>query len=143
MKCRRCGQFVTEETVSCPNCGVLHPAKTESEGRGFEYKSEATLFGLPILHISFKYRPSRSRWNTRPLPVPAKGVIAVGQVAFGIVTISQFGVGLFSLSQFTVAGFAVAQFALAYSLIAQFGFYIHHGEGQFVKGLSDIYRLFA
>jgi len=62
---------------------------------------------------------------------------------FGIVTISQFGVGLFSLSQFTVAGFAVAQFALDYSLIAQFGFYIHHGQGQFVKGLNDFIRLFA
>ena len=51
--------------------------------------------------------------------------------------------GWFSLSQFTVAGFAVAQFALDYSLIAQFGFYIHHGQGQFVKGLNDFIRLFA
>jgi hypothetical protein len=143
MKCRRCGQFVTEETVSCPNCGVLHPAKTEPEGRGFEYKSEATLFGLPILHISFKYRPSRSRWNTRPLPVPAKGIIAVGQFAFGFVTISQFGVGLFSLSQFTIAGFAVAQFALGYSLIAQFGVFLHQGRGQFVMSLTEIFRLFS
>lgn len=143
MKCRRCGQFVTEETASCPHCGVLHPAETESGGRGFEYKSEATLFGLPILHISFKYRPSRSGWNTRPLPVPAKGVIAVGQVAFGIVTISQVGVGVFSLSQFTVAGFAIAQFALAYSLIAQFGVFLHQGRGQFAMSLTEIFRLFS
>ncbi|PYX98097.1 MAG: hypothetical protein DMG71_01360, partial [Acidobacteria bacterium] len=54
-----------------------------------------------------------------------------------------FGIGLFSLSQFAVAGFAVAQFALAHSLIAQFGFYSHHGQGQFVKGLNDFFRLFA
>ena len=91
MKCRRCGQFVTEETVSCPNCGVLHPVRSESEGRGFEYKSEGSLFGLPIVHISFKYRPSRSGGNARPLPVPAKGIIAVGQIAFGIVTVSRLG----------------------------------------------------
>ena len=59
---------------------------------------------MPIVHISFKYRPNR-------MPVPAKGIIAIGQFACGVVTISQFGVGLVSVSQFTVAGFALAQFA--------------------------------
>lgn len=118
----------------CPTCGISAPIKSESEGRGFEYKSEATLFGLPILHICFKYRGRRR-------PVPAKGIIAIGQFAFGIVTISQFGVGLFSLSQFTITGWGVAQFALAYSLIAQFGLYIHQGQGQFVMSFAQLYRI--
>ena len=56
---------------------------------------------MPIVHISFKYRSNR-------MPVPAKGIIAIGQFACGVVTISQFGVGLVSVSQFTVAGFALA-----------------------------------
>ena len=89
------------------------------------------MFGLPILHISFKYRPNR-------VPVPAKGIIAIGQFAFGIVTISQFGIGLFSLSQFTLAGWALTQFGVAYSLVAQFGLYVHEGRGQFVEKIAHL-----
>ena len=87
--------------------------------------------GLPLVHISFKYRPNR-------MPVPAKGIIAIGQFACGIITISQFGIGVVSISQFTIAGWALAQFALAYSLVAQLGLYIHEGHGQIVKGLGEL-----
>jgi hypothetical protein len=128
--CRQCGQSVSEQALACPHCGVPSPAKEKWDGWGYEYKSEGTLFGLPILHISFKYRPNR-------VPIPARGVIAIGQFAFGILTISQFGVGLFSLSQVTVAGYAIAQVAAAYSLIAQFGVYLHHGRGQFIVSVAD------
>lgn len=87
--------------------------------------------GLPLLHISFKYRPNR-------VPVPAKGVIAIGQFACGIITVSQFGIGVVSISQFTIAGYALAQFAFAYSLIAQLGIYLHEGHGQLVTSLSAL-----
>ena len=91
------------------------------------------MFGLPLMHVCFKYRPNR-------LPVPARGIIAIGQFAYGVVTISQFGLGVFSIGQFTIAGLALAQFAIAYSLIAQFGLYIHHGRGLLVIGLADLIR---
>ena len=91
--------------------------------------------GWPLLHISFKYRLNR-------VPVPARGVIAIGQFACGIITISQFGIGAISISQFAVAGFALAQFAAAYSLIAQFGIYLHEGHGQLVKSLADLMGMF-
>ncbi len=132
--CRECRHEVSEQATSCPKCGAPCPAKATWDGWGFEYKSEANLFGLPVLHISFKYRPNR-------VPVPARGVIAIGQFACGLVTISQFGIGLVSISQFTVAGYALAQFALAYSLIAQLGIYIHEGHGQLVKSFSEIIKL--
>jgi hypothetical protein len=112
---------------------VLYPARERWDGWGFEYKSQATLFGLPILHVCFKFRPNR-------VPVPAKGIIAIGQFACGGLTISQFGVGVFSISQFTIAGFALAQFAVAYSLIAQFGIFLHQGRGLLVWSLADIIR---
>ena len=83
------------------------------------------------MHISFKYTPNR-------VPVPARGIIAIGQFACGFVTISQFGIGLVSISQSTVAMYARAQFAFAYSLIAQLGIYIHEGHGQLVKSLSEL-----
>ena len=134
--CRTCGQNVSEQAPFCPSCGEPYPAKEKWTGRGFEYKSEASLFGLPWLHISFKYRPDRR-------PVPAKGIIAIGQFAFGVFTISQFGVGLFSISQFTIAGSALAQFALAYDLIAQFGIFLHQGRGQMVISLAQLLRFLS
>ena len=131
--CPGCGTLVIDPAKPCPNCGAL---PGDSGARGFEYKSPATLFGLPLIHISFKYRSNRT-------PVVAKGVIAIGQFACGIVTISQLGCGLFSLSQFTLAGFAIAQFGVAYSLLAQFGLFIHQGHGQFVARFTDLLRFFS
>ena len=132
--CRECQHQVSPQAVACPSCGAPYPAKKKWDGWGFEYKSDASLAGLPLLHISFKYRPNR-------MPVPAKGVIAIGQFATGIVTVSQFGLGVVSISQFTVAGYALAQFAFAYSLIAQIGIYVNEGHGQFVKSLSELLRM--
>ena len=129
--CRECQHQISEQAVACPNCGAPFPAKEKWDGWGFEYKSQSTFLGLPLVHISFKYRPNR-------VPVPAKGVIAIGQFACGIVTLSQFGIGVFSISQFTVAVYALAQFAFAYFLIAQVGIYIHQGYGQLVKSLSQL-----
>ena len=133
--CRECKHQISEQALSCPNCGAPYPAKEKWDGRGFEYKSQLTLLGLPLIHISFKYRPNRT-------PVAAKGVIAIGQFACGIFTISQFGIGIFSVSQFTIAAFALAQFAVAYSLIAQFGLYINQGHGLFVKSVIGLLKMF-
>lgn len=140
--CRDCQHEVSEQAWMCPHCGTPHPANPNWKGSyGFEYKSKAAIMGWPLVHISFKYHNQHAytRYGVRglTLPVPARGIIAIGQVACGVVTISQFGVGLVSVSQFTVAGFALAQFAVAYSLIAQMGLYIHAGHGQMVKSLLE------
>jgi uncharacterized membrane protein YvbJ len=132
-ECRDCGTLVSEQALACPKCGAPYPAREKWDGWGFEYKSATKLAGLPLVHISFKYVPGRG-------PVPAKGIIAVGQFAIGIVAICQFGIGLVSVSQFTVAGFALAQFAVAYSLIAQTGLYLDKGYGQMVRNVLDLLR---
>ena len=132
--CRECRQDVSEQATACPACGAPFPAKEKWDGWGFEYKSEATFLGLPWLHISFKFRPNR-------VPVPAKGVIAIGQFACGIFTLSQFGLGVVSVSQFTIAVYALAQFAFAYALIAQFGVYMDEGYGQLVIALDELIGL--
>ena len=89
------------------------------------------MFGLPLVHVSFKYK-------TNLVPVPAIGIISIGQFGMGIINISQFGIGVFSLAQFTIAGFAIAQFGIAYSLIAQIGYYVDKGFGQVVKPLLPL-----
>jgi hypothetical protein len=130
-ECRDCQAVVSEQALACPKCGAPYPAKEKWDGWGFEYKSGTRIAGLPLIHVSFKYVPGRG-------PVPAKGIIAIGQFAIGIVTISQFGIGLVSVSQFTIAGFALAQFAVAYSLIAQMGLFVDKGYGQLVRNILDL-----
>jgi hypothetical protein len=129
--CRECARPVSEQAFGCPHCGAPYPARARWDGWGFEYRSKASLFGLPILHISFKYRPNR-------VPVVARGIIAIGQFGCGLITIAQFGVGIVSVSQFAIAGFAVAQFAVAYTLVAQLGLYVHEGHGQLVRSIGQL-----
>ncbi len=111
-------------------------AKPLAEGRGFEYKSDVQIGGIPLLHISFKYRHNGA-------PVVARGIIAIGQFAVGIVTIAQFGLGIVSISQLTVSVLAVAQIAIAYTMVAQVGIYIQNGIGQAVVKLADVLKLFS
>jgi hypothetical protein len=129
--CRDCQREVSEQALACPQCGAPYPGRASWDGWGYEYKSRVTIAGLPLVHISFKYRPNRT-------PVVARGIIAIGQFGCGVVCISQFGVGVLCVSQFTVAGLALAQFGAAYSLIAQFGVYVAEGHGQFVVRLSEL-----
>jgi len=126
--CRECQHEVSEQAPLCPHCGAPRPAVQDWTGWGIEYKSSTRIMGLPLVHICIKYKPNF-------MPIPAKGVIAIGQFGIGIINISQFGIGVFSLSQFTIGVFAIAQFGIAYSLIAQIGLYIHSGYGQIVKSL--------
>ena len=132
--CRECQHQISEQAWVCPQCGAPYPARESWDGWGYEYKSKLSLAGLPLVHISFKYRPNRR-------PVVARGIIAIGQFGCGVVCISQFGIGVVSISQFTVAGFAIAQFAVAYSLIAQFGLYLAEGHGQLVVNLERLLRV--
>jgi len=133
--CRECCREISEQAFACPHCGAPYPAKEFWDGWGYEYKSPLKIVGLPLLHISFKYRPNRK-------PVVARGIIAIGQFGCGIICIAQFGIGVVSVAQFTIAGFALAQFAVAHSLIAQFGLYLAEGHGQLVMSLSSLLKLF-
>lgn len=128
--CRDCHQPVSLDAYTCPRCGAPRPASPKWDGWGFEYQSTATLLGLPLLHVSFKYRNFR--------PVVARGVIAIGQFGVGIFTVAQFGVGVFSVGQFTAAVFALAQFAAAYRAIAQIALVINQGTGQLIYPIADL-----
>jgi hypothetical protein len=129
--CRECQHPVSEQAFVCPGCGAPFPARPKWDGWGFEYKSKTGLLGWPLLHISFKYRPGGR-------PVPARGIVAIGQFAIGFLNISQFGIGVVSISQFTVSVFALAQFAIAWSLIAQIGLYVDKGYGQVVRSVVEL-----
>ncbi|NLV45022.1 MAG: zinc ribbon domain-containing protein [Candidatus Hydrogenedentes bacterium] len=131
LPCRECQHPVSENAAACPQCGAPRPAKASWNGYGFEYKSKASIGSLPLLHISFKYRPNM-------LPVPARGVIAIGQFAVGIITIAQFGIGAACLSQFAAGIWAVGQFCLAWSFVGQLGLYLHKGVGMLAVSLPEL-----
>ena len=129
--CRECNHQVSEQAFHCPGCGAPYPARKSWDGWGVEYKTESSFLGWPLVHVSFKYRPNR-------MPVPAKGIIAIGQFAVGVITISQFGIGVFCLGQFAIGAYVLSQFALAYSCIAQIGLFLNSGSGQFVRNLGEL-----
>jgi hypothetical protein len=129
--CRECSHIVSEQALFCPNCGCPYPSCDKWNGWGVEYKSQTKLFGLPLIHICFKYRPNK-------MPVPAIGIISIGQFGVGFLNISQFGVGIFSISQFTFCVFGIAQFAIAYQCIAQLALVLHSGHGQIIKKVVDL-----
>jgi hypothetical protein len=133
--CRDCGHEVSEQAFQCPHCGAPYPARARFDGFGWEYRSKATLLGLPLVHVSFKYRLAP------PRPVVAKGWLAVGQFAAGVVTVAQFGVGLVTLGQFAVGGWVLAQFAAGWSILAQMGLYLGSGRGQKVANLLQLLGL--
>src|SRR6516225_3373636 len=140
--CRECGHQISEQAFVCPQCGAPYPARESWDGWGYEYKSKTTIAGLPLVHVSFKYRANRTPVVAHGIIAIgqfARGIVAIGQLACGIVCIAQFSIAVLSLSQFTLAAFAVAQFAVAYSLIAQFGLYLAKGHGQVVFNLPGLF----
>ncbi|TWT88434.1 hypothetical protein Mal64_19150 [Pseudobythopirellula maris] len=128
--CRDCGNGVSPSATTCPQCGAPRPSDPDWDGYGFEYKSPQVFLGLPLVHISFKYRENR-------MPVFAKGWLAVGQFSCGFFNLSQFGVGPFAVSQFALAGMAISQICVAVEAICQIGL-VWQGTGQLLFELKEL-----
>lgn len=82
-----------------------------------EYKSKAKLFGIPLVHICFggRYGPRGK----------ARGIIAIGDLAFGVIAIGGLAAGvisfgglafglLFALAGVSMGGFAVGGLAVGF-----------------------------
>ena len=115
--CRECKQQIFNHELQCPHCGCDKPEQKWLL-YGWEYKSRAKIFGIPLVHISLRYKRRRKK-SGRFFPRPAVGIIAIGQFACGIITIAQFGIGLLCMAQFCIAAYAIAQITLAIDAIAQ------------------------
>jgi len=104
--------------------------KDKWDGWGYEYKSEATLFGLPLLHVHSSTARTGCLWlpaNCRDRPVRLR--------RFHDRSIWS---GYCERQPVRPGGFALAQIGAAYSLIAQVGLYIHEGRGQLVRSLAQL-----
>lgn len=104
--CRECGSAVARTARRCAQCKAPFPGRSQWQGTGFEWKSQTTFLGFPLVHVAYG-RDARGKLRV------AKGVIAIGQFAIGVITLAQFGIGiLFGFGQFLLALTAVAQVAL-------------------------------
>jgi len=93
ISCPECAKLVSEQARACPHCGYpLKPAAGwEGTYVGYEYKSSASLFGMPLVHIVYGPGPGGTL-------KPAKGFIAIGNVAIGVIAIGGLSVGVIALA---------------------------------------------
>lgn len=115
--CPECKNQISDKAFMCPKCGL-----PMSSGRmGYEYRSEASLFGLPLVHIASGLDPSTRR------PRIAKGIIAIGNIAvgglaigglsFGVVSFGGLSLGLIALGGAAI-GLLLALGGMAIGLVA-------------------------
>lgn len=146
IKCNECGSEISDQAWSCPNCGYPMrignlPFFARLNWWGYEWKSETTLFGWPLVHIAIGWDMKTGRL------LAARGIIAIGQFGIGLITIAQFGIGiLFGLGQFVFGTVVIAQFAMGLLFaLGQFsvGTYAigQFAAGRYVKAWIDIGRM--
>ena len=117
IRCPECQREVSDKAPACPGCGYPLPGTgmplpgTPLPGlrRGafsypFEYKSEKTIFGLPLVHVV--YGPAWAGGLK-----PAKGFIAIGNIAIGVIAIGGFAFGLLTLAGIGLGFISIAGLA--------------------------------
>lgn len=108
IKCPECKNDISDNAVICPHCG-------NAGNRflfGYEYRSEKMLFGLPLVHIVLgpAFNPATGKIRV------AKGIIAVGGIAFGFLAMGGMAFGAISLGGVAVGLAALGGCALGVGL---------------------------
>ena len=105
--CRECGREVRTDAVTCGHCAAPRPARRDCQGEGFEWKSQRTWMGYPLVHVAFGC-DAKGRART------ARGVVAVGQRAVGFIAcgIVAGGVLSFGVASFGVVSLGVVSIAM-------------------------------
>lgn len=108
ISCPECGKSVSNRAQACPHCG--YPINT-SRGNiqtiafGYEYKSSAMLFGMPLVHIATGVSPDGR-------PRIAKGVIAIGNIAIGLLALGGIAFGGIAFGGLSIALCAIGGLAI-------------------------------
>jgi hypothetical protein len=118
-RCADCGREISDRATACPGCGRLLQqggaaiaASGEWAGQPpyiYEYKSRTILFGLPLIHVIFG--PS---WLIGFKP--ARGIIAVGNIAIGFIAFGGVAMGLAAFGGISLGLVCAGGIALALML---------------------------
>jgi len=73
---------------------------------GFEYKSQKTLWGMPLLHIAYGMDPATGKKRT------ARGIVAMGQTARGVIAMGGVARGIFAFGGVAIGCLAVGGISL-------------------------------
>ncbi len=104
--CPECGCSISDKAYSCPQCG--HPTGVAPQHQrfgGYEYRSSAELFGLPLVHIAGGWHPDGRRRI-------AKGIIAIGDIAVGVVALGGLALGGLTLGGLSIGIAALGGMAI-------------------------------
>jgi hypothetical protein len=110
IKCSDCNNDISDKAIICPHCG----AAVQGSLRGYEYRSEKTLFGLPLVHIVVAptFNPVTGKMRI------AKGIIAIGGIAVGGLAIGGLSFGVIAIGGLAVGLAALGGAALGIILAA-------------------------
>jgi predicted Ser/Thr protein kinase len=90
---------------------------------GYEHRSKATLFGLPVLHLAFGIDPATGKGRTAKgiiaMGERARGVFAFGGSAIGVFACGAVGIGIVSFSGLSFGILSIG--GLAFGLLLAFG----------------------
>src|SRR5512147_2724914 len=102
IKCRYCGEWLDNR----PRSSVVQMGGYGYYGWNYEYKSEAELFGLPLIHIAQGIDPKTGA------PRIAKGIIAIGNIAIGVIALGGLALGGITIGGASIGLLAFGGFAL-------------------------------
>lgn len=122
-------QYKIEQTNFGTWCRYVYPNGTSFR----EFKSYATLFGLPLLHYTYGRNPETGK------RIVAKGIIAIGRLACGLVAIGHASFGLLAIGQLAIGIiFGLGQLSTGLVAAGQAAIAIFFGLGQFATGYIAI-----
>jgi hypothetical protein len=125
-------QYKIEET----NFGTWRKFMYTNGTSFHEFKSHATLFGLPLIHYTYGRCPETGK------RVMAKGIIALGRFACGFIAIGHISFGLVAIGQIAIGLiFGLGQLSTGLAAAGQVAIAAFLGLGQLATGYIAIGQL--